>query len=459
MTPDLLSPLPLLHTIWSALGGRPAALSQVRFYGFGALPSAFAVTDLAAASIAAAGAAASELICTNGGASPEVAVDRRLSSLWFGAAGRPQGWKSASAWDAIAGDYRGADGWIRLHTNAPHHRAIAVATLGCDDEREAVAAAVAKCAVDVLESRIVEAGGCAAVMRDRLAWAEHPQGAAVAREPLVAIERLAGARRLTGGPQSRPLRTVRVLDLTRVLAGPIATRFLAGLGAEVLRIDPLWWDEPSIAPEVTRGKRCARMDLRDAAQLAQVKALLRDADVMIHGYRPGALESLGLGVDERRRLRPDLIDVSLDAYGWSGPWAGRRGFDSLVQMSSGIAEAGMVRLGRDRPTPLPVQALDHAQGYLLAASALLGLARRAESGGGWRSQSSLARVATLLLEHPTDPFGPEIAPETPEDLALGVETTHWGPMRWLKPPVEIAGAPLAWELPSNALGSAEATWR
>jgi crotonobetainyl-CoA:carnitine CoA-transferase CaiB-like acyl-CoA transferase len=134
----------------------------------------------------------------------------------------------------------------------------------------------------------------------------------------------------------------------------VATRFLAGLGAEVLRVDPPGWEEPSLEPEVTLGKRCARLDLRGSEGRARLRALLKAADIIVHGYRPDALESLGFGVAERRMLRPGLVDVSLSAYGWSGPWALRRGFDSLVQMSSGIAHEGARTVGSPRPRPLPV---------------------------------------------------------------------------------------------------------
>ena len=190
--------------------------------------------------------------------------------------------------------------------------------------------------------------------------------------------------------RARPLAGVRVLDLTRILAGLIATRFLAGFGAEVLRIDPPNWDEPTIAPEVTLGKRCARLDLSGAGGRERWLALLSQADVVIHGYRPDALERLGLGVETRRRARPGLIDVSLDAYGWTGPWAGRRGFDSLVQMSSGIAEEGMRRASAEIPTPLPAQALGHATGYLMAAAAVRGLSASRASGEGSLVRVSLA---------------------------------------------------------------------
>lgn len=448
----------LLKEVWTALNGAPEAMKRVRIAGAGSLPSVFAVSSLAAAAFATAGLAASEFIADLGRPAPGLLVDRRLASFWFAMGSRPQGWKPASPWNAIAGDYQGADGWIRLHTNAPHHCAVALKVLGCPEETSAVASAVARWKVGALEAAIVAAGGCAAEMRSASAWAAHRQGAAVAAEPLIHIEAWSGDAPPVLGTAGRPLAGVRVLDLTRVLAGPMASRFLAGLGADVLRIDPPWWDEDSIVHEVTRGKRCARLDLREAEQRATLTALLKRADVMIHGYRPGALDGLGLGADARRRINPTLVDVSLDAYGWTGPWAERRGFDSLVQMSSGIAEAGMRVTGRDRPTPLPVQALDHAQGYLLAASALRGLSHRNRQGGGWRSRSSLARVAALLLRHPADFAAPEFAPETPADLADEAEESVWGRLAWLKPPVEIEGAPLRWDRPSGPLGEEPAAW-
>jgi crotonobetainyl-CoA:carnitine CoA-transferase CaiB-like acyl-CoA transferase len=171
-----------------------------------------------------------------------------------------------------------------------------------------------------------------------------------------------------------------VLDLTRVLAGPVATRFLAGYGADVLRIDPPGWNEPGVIPEVTLGKRCARLDLTQAADRATFETLLAEADVLVHGYRPAALERLGYSEAYRRQRNPSLIDVALDAYGWTGPLAGRRGFDSLVQMSCGIADHGMRRQGAGKPVPLPVQALDHATGYLIAAAVVRALIARLSDG-------------------------------------------------------------------------------
>lgn len=428
------------------------------FIGDGALPSAFAVTDLACASIAAAGQAVGELLHQQTGQLSAVAVDRRLASFWFSASLRPIGWQVPPLWDAIAGDYASRDGWIRLHTNAPHHRAAAERVLGACADRAAMAAKVAQWASADLEQAVVDAKGCAAEMRSWPQWQQHPQGLAVNAEPLVDfIEQTDEKRVVWQGSIARPLAGIKVLDLTRVLAGPTASRFLAGLGANVLRLDPPSWNEPGVVPEMTVGKRCARLDLQVPADRAVFEGLLKDADVLLHGYRADALEHLGFGVERRRQLAPGLIDVCLNAYGWSGPWRNRRGFDSLVQMSSGIAEAGQRCTHSDKPTPLPVQALDHATGYLMAASALRLLTARLANGRGGSARLSLARTAKLLIEHGPGMLDP-LRAEDALDQDPAIEQTAWGPARRLRVPVQISGTAVQWNWPAAELGSHRAQW-
>lgn len=449
----------MISELWSALGGTPEMSERVVITGRGSLPSVFAVSDFAAASVAAAGLALAEWSEARSGNRPAVSVDRRLASLWFGFSIAPQGWALPPAWDPVAGDYASADGWIRLHTNAPHHRAAALKVLGTAAERAVVAAAVVRWRGDALEAAIVAEGGCAAVMRSMGAWAEHPQGRAVLVEPVMRMEAGDAADAFAGDfDPSRPLKGIRVLDLTRVLAGPVATRLLAGFGADVLRIDPPSWEEPGVVPDVTPGKRCARLDLKDTAGQERFKALLSEADVLVHGYRPDALEALGLGAEVRAGIRPGLIDVSHDAYGWTGPWANRRGFDSLVQMSSGIAEAGMAATGADRPVPLPVQALDHGTGYLLAAAAVRGLTVRQTQGTGSRWRTSLARVGGFLAAHPQDPDGELIGKAEPGDYAPDVEQTDWGAALRLKSPLMLTDALMRWETPAGELGRSQPVW-
>jgi hypothetical protein len=446
--------------IWGALGGSAAGGDAVSVVGDGNLPSVFRVSDLAAASVSAAAAALAELVGARHGSPPSAQIDRRLASLWFGTSLRPDGWSVPPVWDVTAGDYRTSDGWIRLHTNSAHHRVAALGVLGTPAERTAVAEAVARWSATELETAIVNANGCAAAMRSTAAWAAHPQGRAVSAEPLVQVAETDHAPPPEWPvPHERPLQGVRVLDLTRILAGPIATRFLAGFGAEVLRIDPPGWEEPGIIPEVSLGKRCATLDLREPAQLQHLERLLAQADVLVHGYRPDALARLGLDAERRRAVRPGLVDVSLDAYGWSGPWQARRGYDSLVQMSSGIADAGMRGLGRDRPTSLPVQALDHATGYLLAAAAIRGLTRRLEAGNGSQMRASLARTAALLVGAPAQEPIPELAPEDAHDRSETTEDTPWGRAHRLKPPASVGEAVMRWDSPATRHGSSPAEWQ
>ncbi len=450
---------PIVEEIAEAFptGGEPLDLSQLTETGEGDLPSWFEVTDLAVASIGITGLMLARLVDLAD--PPQVVVDRRLASFWFNMTLRPVNWELPSPWDPVAGDYRSADGWIRLHTNAPHHRRAALSVLNVEAERDAVASAVSAWTSTDLETAIVEAGGCAAEMRDLQAWSDHPQGRAVAGEPLVNWQSYDGE-----GPtfrtqsRERPLAGFKVLDLTRVLAGPVGGRFLAAYGADVLRIDPHGWDEPAVVPEVTLGKRCAGLDLTNKADRTVFERLLSDADVFLHGYRSDALDRLGYDSETVRRLNPCIVDVALNAYGWTGPWSARRGFDSLLQMSSGIAAHGMAMAASDRPKPLPVQALDHATGYFMAAAVLHALAEGAATGQALTARLSLARTAGLLASYRRGSIG-DIAEENDIDVDPGVENTDWGPARRIRFPLTMDGMEHSWDYPASRLRSAEPVFK
>jgi len=485
----------LLKAIWHAAQGNEHLLNRVTFKGAGELPSAFAVTDLAAASMGAAGLALSSLLdamdstvtrdstdtlsapagvgaAFKPSATPTsrttsiktVTVDRRLASFWFAYSLRPMGWKPSSAEDFVMGDYETSDGWIRLHTNAPHHRAAALRALKltAPSGRAVIAQAVAIWPADALEAKVLAEGGCAATMRSWQDWQAHPHGQAVLSEPLLHWQSGAAiAKPLWSFNRSRPLQGLKVFDMTRVLAGPSATRMLAGLGAEVLRVDPPWWDEPTLAPEMTLGKSCTRLDLRNSSERERWISLLSEADVLVHGYRSDALATLGLDAEQRQKIRPGLVDVSLDAYGFTGPWKNRRGFDSLVQMSMGIAHAGQQLAGSAKPKPLPVQALDHATGYILATAALRGLEIRLRTGAGSIARASLARTGALLmttLNH-SEKSNQALAQEIESDQDPAIENTFWGSARRLRWPLEASGVNMQWDQPSGPLGSSEANWK
>lgn len=456
-------------------GGRRRV--PVEWRGAGFLDSGFPVNSLASASVALAGVALREFsrdvaaFRETRATTPAVTVDHGLVSAWFSGMFTPVRWGIPSPWDPLSGDYRASDGWVRLHTNAPHHRARALEVLGSAPEREAVEAAVARWSAAELEAAVVAAGGCAARLQTEDEWFASEPGSALADEPLInsamlassAIEQgiaeLEPALPANSGAPGRfaptgepPLRGIRVLDLTRVLAGPVATRFLAGFGAEVLRIDPPDWDEPAVVPEMTLGKRAARLDLRTPTGRATFEDLVSTSDIVVHGYRADALDKLGFDDETLHALRPGLVTVALNAYGWRGPWVNRRGFDSLVQMSTGIAHAGSAK-----PTPLPVQALDHATGYLAAAAAIEGLRQQVLFGSGSASYVSLARTARELVLARREGMRDE-AGVRGEFESSGIRTP-WGKARLLPSPVTVGGATMQWSEAPRALGTDEPRWR
>lgn len=325
---------------------------------------------------------------------------------------------------------------------------------------------------------MVRAGAAAAVARSLAAWDGHAQGRAVAAEPLADVATTLVGRTSWTPTVGRPLLGLRVLDMTRVLAAPMATRFLASLGAEVLRIDSPDSDEIALlgVSDVTLGKRWALLDARTPGGRSQLRRLISGADVMLHGYRPGALDSLGLDPQARAELCPGLVDVTLNAYGWTGPWRARRGFDTLVQFSSGIAHevsrwatedpgsrVPINALGRQvdasRPRHLPVEVLDFGTGYQLAAAAIMGLVRRLETGFGSLTRMSLARTARLLVDHAAEPREPcfrlpyDEAPREERIYMMGSRPTHR-----LLPPVSIHGTPLHWDRPAELAGSSAPSW-
>ena len=440
----------ILKNIWSALRGPDAFLSRVHEEGIGALSSSFAVSDFAAASIASAGLALSEFLSQNFDLASPVHIDRRLASFWFAKSIRPIGWSLPPQWDPMAGNYQTRDGFIRLHTNAAHHREASLKVLDCAPDAASVARAVSHWSAESLQEAIVAQGGVAAKMYSEAAWTQHEQGHCVALEPLIAWNEKPAAHVRAFGRPERPLEGLRVLDLTRILAGPIATRFLAGFGADVLRIDPPLWDEPAVLPEVTPGKRRARLDLRQERDRAILTRLLTQADVLVHGFRSDALENLGFGEAKRHQLNPHLIDVALNAYGWTGPWAHRRGFDTIVQMSAGLAEAEMCAAQADFPQQLPVQVLDYGTGHMMAAAVIRALCE-AQNGSSTTIRFSLARTAAELSKFKIQ-SREAFAPETEDDLQVKVEETFWGSARRLKPPLILGDVPFAFSMPAGPLG-------
>ncbi|HVY17442.1 MAG TPA: CoA transferase [Rhodopila sp.] len=462
MAHDPTRPLEAIAALWTDAGLPAQALEQLRLTGADpVLPSSFAVGTAAQASIAASALAAAELHHLRGGPRQTVGVDMAhaaiefLSERYAAIEGKPP----EELWDPIAGAYRCGDGrWVRLHTNFPHHRDGLLRIMGCANDKAAVAAALKAWTAFDLEDAAAAAGLCATAMRSFAEWDVHPQGQAVPTLPVVSITRIGDAppRGLPPGP--RPLSGVRVLDLTRVIAGPVCGRTLAAHGAEVLAIaSPNLPNLPALLVDTNRGKRSAFLDLRETADNGRLRALLAEADVFVQGYRPGGLAELGFSPADVARIRPGIVTVSLSAYGAAGPWSGRRGFDSLTQTASGMNQAEAEAAGIASPKPLPCQALDHGSGYLLAFGAMTALMRRMREGGSWHVQVSLARTGRWIRDLGRVADG--LAATAP-DAEPFLETTQsdGGRLRAVRHSAVLPATPARWDRPSCRLGAHPAAW-
>ena len=459
------SPAQILADLWRTAGGDSDALSRVALTGAEpALPSSFRVGAAAQASIAASALAAAELWRQRNGRSQTVAVDMRHAAIEFRSErhARIAGQPPAPLWDKIAGVYRTGDGrWVRLHTNFPHHRDGILKLLRCAYEREAVQAALLKWEAEKFETAAAEAKLVATMMRSPAEWAAHPQGQAVAALPLLEITRIGEAppRRLPKA--ERPLSGVRVLDLTRVIAGPVCGRTLAAHGADVMRVTgPHLPGLGAHDIDLGRGKLSAELDLRADEERERLAGLLREAHVFVQGYRPGGLAALGFSPEACAEMRPGIVAVTLSAYGHAGPWAGRRGFDSLVQTASGLNHAEAEAAGVEGPKELPCQALDHATGYLMAFGVMMALMRKASEGGSWHVRVSLAQTGRWLAGLGRLERGFDAADPSQADIAdlLDEMDTPLGRLTYVRHAAVLSETPAHWERPPARLGAHAPLW-
>ena len=455
------TPQDITIALWSLSGLPPYARDALTLTGTEPiLPSSFRVAAAAQASLAAAGLAAAAFFRHRTGCAQSVSVAMRHAAAEFRSeqylhvAGVPPG----EMWDPIAGTYRCADGrWVRLHTNFPHHRAGILSILNCENDKAAVAAALATWDAEAFETTATRNGMCVAMMRSFAEWDAHPHAAAVAEIPLE-ITRIgeAPAEKSALDP-TRPLSGVRVLELTRVIAGPVAGRTLAAHGADVLHITgPGMPNFPRLIVDTGRGKRAAELDLRTPAGRAALTGLVPSADVFLQSYRAGAIAAHGFGAEALAKLRPGIVVATLSAYGETGNWGGKRGFDSLVQAATGFNHAEAEAAGIDGPKPLPCQALDHASGYLLAFGTMAALHRRALEGGSWRVRVSLAATGRWLRGLGRLPDGLKVAPTTQADISDLLET-H-GAVTAVRHAAVLSETPAVWDRPAAELGSSPPTW-
>lgn len=478
----------LVHAYETGLGLTPSVLDDGPDPGAG-LAATLPVWALAAGSVAAVTGAANRYRAALGlPALPERLDPARIVAAFGSERLFRRDGAAPAIFAELSGFFRSGDGWVRTHANYPHHRArlLIAAGLPADADTERLTARFAAMTAAEIEEAAAAADAIAVRVRTESEWAGSAMGRAAAGGPLVTVEiddatshashaavaNVVGAHtgagwtggamgRAAAGPlvtvdatprnpfaaphdatSERPLAGIRVLDLTRVLAGPVATRTLALLGADVLRVDPPHLPEIDWQfHDTCQGKRSTLLDLRTDSEV--FADLLATADVLVTGYRPGALAAIGLDT----AAHPGLIHAQVSAWGESGPWGGRRGFDSIVQAASGIS---LLEGTPDRPGALPAQALDHGSGYLLAAGVLDALRARTTDGRARTVRVALARTASWLLA--TGDRTPDHPPATQPDPATALD--HAGVVT--AAPAFADYADYRW--PAPEYGAARPTW-
>jgi crotonobetainyl-CoA:carnitine CoA-transferase CaiB-like acyl-CoA transferase len=459
------SPREILSDLWKLAGGEPSALDAVKLTGAEPiLPSSFRVAASAQAPIAAAGLAAAEIWKQRSGEKQSVAVDMLhavvecRSERYLRVDGKPP----PPSWDPTAGIYTTRDQrFVRLHTNFKHHRAAVCSVLQCEPEREKIQAALNEWDGEAFETAAYAGGAVVSLMRSQEQWSATPHAKALAALPVLTIEKIGEAPPKKWPKGNRPLAAIRVLDLSRVIAGPVAGRTLAAHGADVLLIyGPTVPAIPWLTIDTGRGKLSGFVELKSEEGRGQLRDLLAQADIFSQGYRPQAIAKLGFSPEEAARISPGIIYVTLSAYGHAGPWAERRGFDSLVQTSTGFNHAEGVAAGVDGPKELPAQMLDHASGYLMAFGAVMAKARQSCEGGSWHVRVSLAQTGRWLwnLGRVADGFAQPDLTEQAVRPFLEEVPSGFGTLGAVRHSAILSKTPAFWARPAVRLGTHKAEW-
>jgi crotonobetainyl-CoA:carnitine CoA-transferase CaiB-like acyl-CoA transferase len=429
----------------------------------------FAAADAAAAALAATGVAAALIQRHRTGTTPAVTVDRRHAEAslisfalqrFHDPARAPAQRLAPEDRTAVAGFYPAKDGrTVYLHAGFPHNTRGLLELLGVADDRAQVAAAVARRTASELENAIAAAGLCGAMVRTPAEWDASAPGLLLASRPVVDVIQVGEApARPFPNAGEQPLDGIRVLDLTRVLAGPTCARTLAMYGAEALRVGAEHLPSiPLFVADTGLGKRAAFVDLTTRAGRSDMDRLLGQADVLSQSYRSGALDRLGFGLLDAVRARPGLIYVSINCYGHEGVWRTRPGWEQLAQTVTGMAHLHGIDLhgDADRPELQPAAVTDYTTGYLAAYGVLAALLRRAEFGGSYWVRVSLARTGMWIRGLGVRDALSDVTPLADVELAAMREQvdTAWGPLEHLRPPVVLSDCPVGWRNPPMPLGS------
>jgi crotonobetainyl-CoA:carnitine CoA-transferase CaiB-like acyl-CoA transferase len=467
---DASSAAQILDQLMALAGAAPAS-GEAEFAGADpVLATRFRIGDLGAAAIGAAAVQAARVFERRGGRPQGVHVDVDAAAVAMRSSRYltevPPPARTGPAARPVTFCQAGDGRWIFMQRLFPHHFKRQLEVLGCGPDDAAIAQATRGWRATDLEEAITAAGACAALVRTRAEWAAHEQGRAVAALPLFTITKTGDSDpEPVGGLRARaerPLSGLRVLDVTRVLAGPTCARTLAEHGADVLRVGTSALpDDPQMMRDTGHGKRSCDLDLRTADGADTLRRLVAGADVFSQGYRPGALAALGFGPAELAALRPGIITVSISAYGPAGPWRGRRGFDSVIQSANGLAHASA---GADGvPRSLPANPLDYTTGYLAAFGVLVALGRRAADGGSYHVELSLAQTGHFLSGLAEADAGLVAArdPDLPAarlDELMMTRDTAFGRLRYFAPVARMTGTPPRWDLPTSPLDSGRPEW-
>ncbi len=347
--------------------------------------------------------------------------------------------------------------WFLPHFGLPNLRERVLRVLGCEPNANSVAAAVSEWNAMDLEAALNEARACGAMVRTNEEWMASPHGQALAAKPIVEIIKIAD-----GDPEpfitgDRPLSGIKALDLTRILAGPIAARTLAEHGADVLMVTSKELPQiPHHVMDTGHGKRSCYLNLKDASDASTLKRLVAQADVFSQGYRPGTMQKLGFGPEDLAEIRPGIVCVSISCFGADGPFSHRAGWEQVAQTVTGICHEGMP----DRPALLPAAACDYTTGYLAAYGVLLALARRATEGGSYHVRASLCQSGMFIYRQGNVAYDePDMDLTTEELKKLRIDTEPAsGPLRHLGPVLRMSETPPRWVLPTPVLGGDIPEW-
>jgi crotonobetainyl-CoA:carnitine CoA-transferase CaiB-like acyl-CoA transferase len=433
------------------------------------LPTPFRIGEAGSAALAAVGLAVSDLWELRTGRRQQIAIDTRraTASLRSTRYLKMDAEQVSSERNTIMGFYPAKNGrWSYLHCNFPNHRAAALKVLGVPEDRAAVRKAVAQWDALELEEAIIAAKGAGGMVRTMEEWAKHPQAAAIASLPLMEVVKIGDSPPQPLPKGDRPLSGIRVLDLTRVLAGPSCARTLAEHDADVLKVTAehlpnLGYQEY----DTGHGKLSTYLDLREAKNIETLRGLARECDVFSQGYRPGTIGNRGFSPEALADIRPGIVYLSLCAFSHVGPWSSHRGFDTVVQSVSGITMRQGELFPGAEPGPqfYPVSAIDYLTGYLMAFGAMVALARRAREGGSWLVRISLAQTGRWLVgrgQVPEDQLTDVPKEFTREELQRWSITsdTPVGRLQHLGPALRLSETPPRWARPTVPLGYHKPQW-